>query len=238
MPKNALITRPSGPWSLLGAGALGEWLFGRKPSAQIYVAPGRELAFTFAVIGLCAKLIKCDGVFKREEFLTFREAFPLDDAQSAKLRQLFTMAWQDELEPRFYARQIAILFPDHVDLRLEVLEHLAAIALADGPVSEAEQEFLQGVASAMGFSRLQLSRLLSRAVRKADGRDPFAVLGVGKRAAPAEIKAQYIALMRRFHPDRLSGAVAYPEALAAAERRAANVTQAYHAAMKKRVNTR
>lgn len=187
----------------------------------------RRMAFTFTVIALAARLAKCDGGLTREEFIAFREAFPLDDRESAKIRALFQHAWQEEADVAVLARQVAYLYPDRPALRRELLKHLACVALADGPLKPEELRLLTAIGQVWGFTRPQLVRLIASCRDRKP--DPFRVLGLPRRTRMPEVKTRYHALMRRYHPDALAATVNYPEALAVAQRKSAAISSAYKA---------
>ena len=57
------------------------------------------------------------------------------------------------------------------------------------------------------------------------GHDAWSVLGLGPEASEAEVDLAYRRLMAQYHPDRMAGAA--PELLEQAQRRAAEINQAY-----------
>jgi DnaJ like chaperone protein len=210
------------------------WLMGEsgQPQARARVEMDaeadafRHITFVFAMIALAAKLTRCDGTISREEFLTFREVFPLQDAESAKIRRLFRLAWEDTASAEYYARQVVYLYPDNPDVRRELMFRLCAIALSDGPLTSGELKLLREIGSVFGYTRLQLGRLLAEANPEMEA-DPFRVLGLKRGARHEQIRRQYHALMRLYHPDHVFADVHYPEARAVAERKSAAINAAY-----------
>lgn len=186
----------------------------------------RQIAFTFAVIALSAKLARCDGTLTRDAFLAFRKAFPLEDDESAKIRELFRLAWEDTSDAEAVARQVVYLYPNQRDLWNEMLSLLSAVARADGPLTAEELRMLTSVGAVFGYTRAQMGRLIAAA---ADPRaaDPFRVLGLKRGARRDEVKARYRSLMRRYHPDAVAATLHYPEAIAVAQQRSAMISEAY-----------
>lgn len=213
-----------------------DWLGAARPrragSLQQSSEEFRQKAFTFALIALAVKLARSGGSLTRERFLTFREVFPIDDDASLKIRTLFRLAWRDGADAGAYARQIVYLYPERRPLWHEVMQRLCHIAAADGPVAIGELRQLIAVAEVFGFTRAQLMRMLSidRVQRR---EDPLRVLGLSKKAKLEDIRSRYRQLMRRFHPDMLSG-VQLPEGRAVAERKAAKISIAYRKALKRK----
>lgn len=187
----------------------------------------RHLAFSFALIALSAKITQCGGTLTRDEFLTFREVFPLDDAQSALIRDLFRLAWEDGAEAEYFARQVLFFYPEHPKLWRELMQYLCALALADGPFTAEELRLLTTIGAVLGFSRLQIGRIMGTCSEARAG-EPLRVLGLKRGARMDEVRAQYRALMRRYHPDALAASVHYPEAREVAARKSARINAAYH----------
>lgn len=186
----------------------------------------RRLAFSFAVIALSARVLQAGGesALTRDEYLAFREAFPLEDAESGRIRRLFALAWREQAGADWYARRIQVLYPENRVLKREVLRYLSAVARADGPLKPGELRVLEAVAAEFSLGRLALGRILTGT----GAPDPKRVLGLPERPAPEQVKSRYRDLMRRVHPDRFATAH-YPETRAVAERRAAAVNEAYRA---------
>ena len=213
-----------------------DWLAGRpgSPAAAPRAAMEeggeefRRMSFTFAMIALAAKITRCDGGISRDEFLTFREVFPLQDEESEKIRRLFRLAWEDEAEAEYYARQVVYLYPGpgQAELRRELLFRLCAIALADGPLTAGELRLLSEVGRVFGYNRLQLGRVLASA-NPAMEPDPLKVLGLKRGATLEQVRRQYHALMRLYHPDRVHAEISYPEAREVATRKSAAINAAY-----------
>ncbi|MGY0610846.1 MULTISPECIES: J domain-containing protein [unclassified Luteimonas] len=67
--------------------------------------------------------------------------------------------------------------------------------------------------------------------RRAD-HGAWSVLGLGPEASEAEVDLAYRRLMAQYHPDRMTGAA--PELLEQAQRRAAEINQAYDRIRNKR----
>lgn len=191
----------------------------------------RQMAFTFAIIALSAKLARVDGAPKREEFVTFREVFPMPESERDKIRSLYAMAAKDDADALHHARQIAGLFSGAKfrNFRLEVLRGLLRIALADGSLTEGEAMFLRRVAGALGISRWQFSRLLRTQGHDARDADPYFILGADASFSDGEIKQIYYRKVREHHPDSVMARGGDADALDIAARRVAAINNAYNA---------
>lgn len=191
----------------------------------------RELAFTFAIIALSVKLARAGRGLSKERYLAFREAFPLEDAVSAKLRSLFALAWEDAADAVSFARQIVYLYPSQPELWRAVMARLCLIANAAGPIAGGELKQLAAVAAVFGMTRVQLQRMVLQSDLPLN---PFETLGVARRSALPEIRSRYHALMRAYHPDSIAAHITYPEGVEVARRKATAVTTAYQTALRKK----
>lgn len=163
---------------------------------------GRDGAFTMALIALSAKMAKADGIVTPDERAAFFDIIHVPESSVASVERLFDLAQRDVAGFDAYARRIARLFEDTPDTLEHVLDGLFHIAKADGVVHENELGFLQAVAEIFGFSGTRFRQIMARHVR-AEGDDPYVVLGIGPEASDGEVKAHYRALVKEHHPDRL-----------------------------------
>ncbi|MGB1539738.1 MAG: TerB family tellurite resistance protein [Rickettsiales bacterium] len=186
----------------------------------------RQMAFTFAVIALAAKLSQVDGSTSREEFVAFREVFPMPASEHGKIRKLFDMAAHDGAEVEQYARQVARLFP-RAELLQDVLLRLFKVAVADGVLSTGEEVLLRRMARAFGISRVEFARMLRRHRKGLEEGNPHKVLGVKQGASADVIKRAYRRAMRECHPDHVMAQGGDADAMLVAQRRLAALNTAY-----------
>lgn len=191
----------------------------------------REMAFTFAVIALAAKLAAADGNPTREEFIVFREVFPMPASEHEKIRRLFGMALRDDAKAADHARRIATLFPParHRALLCDVLSRLFRVATADGNMHPREQALLFEVAQAFHVGRRAFMRLLRQHMVESGEDDPYAVLGVEAAWSDGDIRRAYMRLMREYHPDSVQARGGSADAVLIAGRQVAQLNAAYNA---------
>lgn len=217
------------------------WL-GRKPRTALHSAQARltafrhhdgfrEMAFTFAVIGLAAKIATADGEATREEFMAFCEAFPMPAGEHEKIQRLFIMAQRDEAEAVHHARRIAALFPlaQHRALLRDVLSRLAQVAAADAVLSDRESALLLAVGQAFGLRKREAARLIHAPQAASQDSDPYVVLGVRREASEADIRRNYHRLLREKHPDSVLAQGGSKDAVLIASRQVAQLNAAYQA---------
>src|SRR5439155_13361863 len=181
------------------------WRGGASRSAD----PRHSVAFTIAVIALGAKMAKADGTVTRDEVAAFREVFQVPPGEEAHLRLVFDIARRSTAGFESYARQIGRLFVGQRMMLEDLLGGLFYIALADGRLCPAEDDYLRTVARHLGFDAAGYARIRSAFVGampdgEPDGDDPHVVLGIPPDASLAEIRAAYRRLIRPHHPDLLA----------------------------------
>src|SRR5690606_29416001 len=191
-----------------------------------------SVAFTIAVISLCAKLSKADGVSTRLEAEAFEEIFHVPPEERANVERLYDIAKQDVAGYDAYADKISRLLADEPDLKRNVLEALFHIAAADGIFHGAEDAYLADVARRFGFSDAEYRAIRSLFVREPN--DPYTVLGVQPDIANDELKAHYKRLVREHHPDTLMARGVPKEFIDVANRKLAALNAAYDEIAKER----
>lgn len=185
-----------------------------------------QVAFTIALIALAAKMSKADGVTTCAEVRVFEAQFQVPDNECQNVRRLFNLASQDTAGFESYARQVANLLRDEPEMRVSVLECLFHVATADGVLHPAEEDYLHTVALILGIEECEFACMRRAFVKDPDS--PYEILNVDPRSSNDDIKARYRELVRSHHPDLLISKGVPEEYLAAAGRRLAAITNAYH----------
>jgi len=191
--------------------------------------PRRRIAFTIAVIALGAKMAKADGAVTRDEVAAFGEVFQVPPGEEEHVRLVFDLAHKSTAGFESYARQIGRLFAADRGVLEDLLGGLFHIALADGRVCSAEDDYLREVARHFGFDAADYARV--RALNAGPSRDvfedPYAILGVLPGAAIGVVREAYHRLVRESHPDLVIAQGLPPECVALATTRIARINAAY-----------
>lgn len=190
------------------------------------------VAFTIAVIALCAKLSKADGVSLALEARAFEQIFHVPAEEEANVEHLYDIAKQDVAGYDVYADKVAALLADEPHLKRDVLEALFHIAAADGVFHGAENAYLWDVAQRFGCTQAEYRAIRAMFVR--DEEDPYTVLGVSHGVSDAELKVHYRRLIRENHPDALIAHGVPEEFIDVANRKVAALNAAYDEIMKER----
>lgn len=222
-------------WGKLGGLAAG-WTVAGPMGAALGVVAGHflidkaredpEVAFTIAIIALCAKMAKSDGEVQPAEIDAFERVFRVPESERNHVRRFFDFARRDTAGYEMYATQIARLYADRPEALEGVLDGLFAIAAADHVLHPGEEAFLKRVAEIFGFTT-QAFRRIRASHFGPDPSDPYAVLGVDETASAAQIKSAYLALVRENHPDRLIAQGMPSEFVALANDKLAAINGAY-----------
>jgi DnaJ like chaperone protein len=190
--------------------------------------PRRRIAFTIAVIALGAKMARADGAVTRDEVTAFLEVFQVPPGEEDHVRLVFDLARKSTAGFESYARQIGRLFASDRGVLEDLLGGLFHIALADGQVCAAEDDYLRAVSRHFGFGPGDYLRIRTHYVNvKEEVEDPHAILGVDRGASLGVIRAAYHRLVRESHPDLVIAQGLPPECIALATARVARINAAY-----------
>jgi len=184
----------------------------------------KNMSFTFAVISISAMVAQVDGEVSQEEYLAFRDSFPLTGGMCGKIRQLFLLACQSQIPASLHISQIKIMFPEQTELYTSLVDRLFRIAVADKPLVREEERLLAKIAHSLGITPAEYSALYDRYSRPLA---PHAILGVEKRSHKDTIKQRYHTLMNRYHPDRYASIPTSPEVQMLLTLKSAEISQAY-----------
>jgi DnaJ like chaperone protein len=195
---------------------------------KLRTPPERSVAFTIAVIALGAKMAKADGRVTKDEVAAFREVFQIPKSEEANTARLYNLARQDVAGFEGYAKRVAAMFNSVEGTLTDLIEALFYIAVADGNYHPQEDDYLARVAAIFGLTDRQFRSIRTRFVPDAEP-DPWDVLGVEPGTPLDEVRANWRALVRETHPDRMMARGVPEEAVKLAERRLIAINRAWEA---------
>ncbi len=203
--------------------------YGHGDSERTEADPHRRIAFTIAVIALSAKMARADGAVTRDEVAAFREVFQIPPGEEDHVRLVFDLARRSTHGFESYARQVGRLFAADRAVLEHLLGGLFHIALADGRLRPAEDEYLRKVATLFGFGSADYARIRAHhaGTDEVQAEDPHAILGVEPGVSPDALRIAYHRLVRESHPDLVIAQGLPPECIALATARAARINAAY-----------
>lgn len=223
-----------GPIGALLGVAVGHALGGSAtqtaPGGVRRASPGdMQMVFTVAVIALAAKLAKADGRVTSDEVATLKRVFPIPGHAESQVAAIFREARRESKGFEPYAHQVATLLGNNKPVLEDLLGALLMIALADGVYHPAERKYIAEVGRILGLAAEDVRRIESTFIVQgatADT-DPYEVIGVEATASDAEVRAAYRRLMRENHPDKLMSQGLPEEFIEVANKKAAEINQAY-----------
>ena len=189
----------------------------------------REQLFAMAVVALSAKLAKCDGPVTRAEIDGFKRHFRIPPESAREVGRLFDHARDTSDGYEGYATQLGASFADNRGVLEDVLAGLFGVARSDGPVNQAELDFLARCARGFGLEGAAWERArggTARVQAEAEG-DPYATLGIPRAATDEAVRAAWKQLMRDNHPDGLAAKGVPAEFVARATDKVARINAAW-----------
>ncbi len=206
----------------------------QSPEGGGYDSDTRQVAFTTAVIVLCAKMAKADGQVTPDEIAAFKKMFQIPADEVKNVGDLFNEAKKEATGFEPYAEQIGQLFAHEPAVLEELIAALFIISKADGHVHPNEVAFVERVAAIFGFGPNQFERLKTIHLGDASAADPYEVLGISKSATDKEIKSTYRKLTIENHPDTLMAQGVPQEFVDLATEKMATINAAYDTIAKQR----
>lgn len=206
----------------------------KSPDGAGYDSNTRQVAFTTAVIVLCAKMAKADGQVTPDEVAAFKKMFQVPPDEMKNVGDLFNEAKKEATGFEPYAEQIGQLFAHEPAVLEELIAALFIIAKADGHVHPNEIAFVEQVGAMFGFGPNQFERLKTIHLGAAGEADPYEILGIERAATDQEIKSTYRKLTRENHPDTLMAQGVPQEFIDTATEKMATINAAYDTIAKMR----
>jgi len=220
-------------------GALHRWLAHWQPHSAKIVPhiPSeddgfRNLAFTYAVIALSAKIACCDGAVTRAKYMMFRESFPLSGGICGNLRSLFTLACESPAPFEHYVAQVKYAFPQKQELFASLVDRLFRIATSDGQLSQNSEHMLARISHLLELPATSYHAIRLRYERPAQ-EPAHRILGVKENAKSGTLKKRYRELLNLYHPDRYADHNLSPEVEHLLQLKTSEINAAYKKLSKK-----
>ena len=229
-------------------------IFDRSVSSFGGTIDAAPLSFVAPLFGLAGAIAKSDGRVSEAE-IAATEQLMARLQLSSELRNVAVDQFNAGKQPRYSTTnaivQLRAWTHGHRDRAFILIDLLLAIVCADGPLAPAKLVIVRKLCAALGVDERQLIGIAvmkgyayvapdnweeyvnaHRGDRARGGnanstriKDPYAVLGLDRKASDAEIKRAYRKLMSQHHPDKLGNV---PDELKRrAEERARDINAAY-----------
>ena len=191
-----------GPFGALLGSFLGGKISGLNSSKTIGNQQNSQEVFALSLIILSAKLSKADGHVSKEELIAVKDKLQIPDSEIDQVAKIFNKAKDESTGYEPYAKQIAEIFRDNINVLEEVINILFYIAEADGNVSNDEETMIANIAYIFGLSQKQY-KSIKESRKTSDKLNPYIVLESQPTDDLKTIRKNYIRLSKEHHPDLL-----------------------------------
>ena len=191
-----------GPFGALLGSFLGGKISGLNSSKTIGNQQSSQEVFALSLIILSAKLSKADGHVSKEELIAVKDKLQIPDSEIDQVAKIFNKAKDESTGYEPYAKQIAEIFRDNINVLEEVINILFYIAEADGNVSNDEETMIANIAYIFGLSQKQYQSI-KESRKTTDKLNPYIVLESQPTDDLKTIRKNYIKLSKEHHPDLL-----------------------------------
>ena len=191
-----------GPFGALLGSFLGGKISRISTSSSFTSQQNSQQIFALSLIILSAKLSKADGRVSKEELIAVKEKLQIPDTEIDQVAKIFNKAKDESTGYESYAKQIAEIFKDNLNVLEEVVNILFYIAEADGNVSKEEEAMIANIAFIFGLSQNQYESI-KESRKSSDKLNPYIVLESQPTDDLKSIRKKYIKLSKEHHPDLL-----------------------------------
>ena len=191
-----------GPFGALLGSFLGGKISRLNSSKTIGNQQNSQEVFALSLIILSAKLSKADGHVSKEELIAVKDKLKIPDSEIDQVAKIFNKAKDESTGYEPYAKQIAEIFRDNINVLEEVINILFYIAEADGHVSNDEETMIANIAYIFGLSQKQYQSI-KESRKTSDKLNPYIVLESQPTDDLKTIRKNYIKLSKEHHPDLL-----------------------------------
>ena len=191
-----------GPFGALLGSFLGGKISRITSSSSFTSQQNSQQIFALSLIILSAKLSKADGRVSKEELIAVKEKLQIPDNEIDQVAKIFNKAKDESTGYESYAKQIAEIFKDNLNVLEEVVNILFYIAEADGNVSKEEEAMIANIALIFGLNQKQYESI-KESRKSSDKLNPYIVLESQPTDDLKSIRKKYIKLSKEHHPDLL-----------------------------------
>ena len=220
-----------GPFGALLGSFLGGKISGLNSSKTIGNQQSSQEVFALSLIILSAKLSKADGHVSKEELIAVKDKLQIPDSEIDQVAKIFNKAKDESTGYEPYAKQIAEIFRDNINVLEEVINILFYIAEADGNVSNDEETMIANIAYIFGLSQKQYQSI-KESRKTSDKLNPYIVLESQPTDDLKTIRKNYIKLSKEHHPDLLISKGVPVEVINESKNKMRSINAAWHQVQK------
>ena len=225
-----------GPFGMLLGSIIGGKISRARSSARNFGTFAQpQQVFALSLIVLSAKLSKADGQVSKEELIAVRDKLKIPENEIEQLGKIFNKAKQESAGYEPYARQIAQIYKNNLNVLEEVINILFYIAEADGNVSQSELDMMQNIARIFGLNQAQFNSI-KESRKSSDKLNPYIVLESNPEEDLQTIRKKYLQLSKEHHPDILISKGVPQEVIAESKKKMRAINSAWDQIQKLKAN--
>lgn len=159
-------------------------------------------AFTASLMVLIAAVMKADGKVLKSELDYVKQFFARQFGREAAADA--TMMLKDLLKQNIPVRDVCSQISRNMDYssRLQLLQLLYSVSMADGNVHPSEVQIIDQIAGYLGISQSDLVSIKNMFIPETDS--AYRILEIERTATDEEVKKAYRRMAMKYHPDKVS----------------------------------
>ena len=202
----------------------------RTTTNRRYTADEQRNSFFVSLLVLSSAVIKADGKTLPAELNFVREFFRSNFGEQAAQQAMQILQQLDRQQVNIYSVGDQIASNMNYSQRMQLLQYLVQIAMADGSFDKSEKSVLEAIASVIRLTSTDAASIISMYYK--EEQSAYTILEISPSATDDEVRAAYRRMAMKNHPDRV--ATLGPEVQKAAAERFQQIHDAYETIKKQR----
>ena len=202
----------------------------QRSTNRRYTADEQRNSFFVSLLVLSSAVIKADGKTQPAELNFVREFFRSNFGEQAAQQAMQILQQLDTQQVNIYSVGDQIASNMNYSQRMQLLQYLVQIAMADGEFAKAEKSVIECIGSVIKLSDSDVNSIISMYYK--DEQSAYTILEISPSATDDEVRAAYRRMAMKNHPDRVS--TLGPEVQKAAAERFQQIHDAYETIKKQR----
>ena len=195
-----------------------------------YTADEQRNSFFVSLLVLSSAVIKADGKTLQAEVDCVRNFFRSNFGEQAAQQAIQILQKLDSQQVNIYSVGDQIAANMNYSQRMQLLQYLVQIAMADGEFAKAEKSVIECIGSVIKLTSSDVDSLIAMYYK--EELSAYKVLEISPNATDDEVRAAYRRMAMKNHPDRVS--TLGPDVQKAATERFRQISEAYETIKKQR----
>ena len=202
----------------------------QQAGGRRYTADEQRNSFFMSLLVLSSAVIKADGKTLQSELDCVRNFFRSNFGEQAAQQAIQILRQLDSQQVNVYSVGGQIAANMNYSQRMQLLQYLVQIAMADGEFAKAEKSVIECIGSVIGLNTSDVNSLISMYYK--EELSAYKVLEISPDATDDEVRSAYRRMAMKNHPDRV--ATLGPDVQKAATERFRQIAEAYETIKKQR----